>query len=300
MPIAKPVARLSAAETLNFLLTNRVPRRWLTRLAGWYSRIENPVLARLSIAVWQLFVDDLRLDEAERRDFRSLHDCFTRRLRPGARRIDPNPAVLCSPCDAVVGQFGCVDGLNVLQAKGYPYTIDELFGDRAAALRYRDGTFATLRLKSSMYHRFHAPCDATLRRVDYLAGDTWNVNPVALKTVERLFCRNERAVLTLEPRGGDGAIALVAVAAILVASIRLHGITDTLGLDYSGPERIPCELDFGKGEEIGYFAHGSTIVLFATGTFQFVDGLVTGQTIRMGEPLLHGIDRAPALRENRA
>ena len=114
---------LTPAERLHFLLTNRIPRRWATLFIGWFSRIENPVVCRLSIWVWQRFADDLRLDEAERTSFRSMHDCFTRRLKPGAREFDPDPSTSCtSPCDAVVGVHGRIDDETVYQAKGYPYT----------------------------------------------------------------------------------------------------------------------------------------------------------------------------------
>jgi phosphatidylserine decarboxylase len=287
MQAVKPVPDLTPAERLNFLLTNRVPRAALTRFMGWFSKIENPLVRTLSIRAWQLFVDDLRLFEARKSRFTSLHDCFTRELREGARPVDPNPSIIVSPCDAVVGEFGAVDGLEVLQAKGFPYTITELFAGVGDPERYRDGQFITLRLKSSMYHRFHAPCNARIRELHYISGDTWNVNPIALKTIERLFCRNERAVIDLDT-GIDGeAITLVPVAAILVASMRIHGLAEPLNLGYRGPNRIPCELDLEKGDEIGYFEHGSTIILFLKGDVDFDPAVRTGEIIRMGEPLLH-------------
>ena len=158
-----PLARFFLQEDLNFLLTNRIPRRQATLLMGWFSRVESRTLARLSIAVWRLFADDLRLEEAKQTDFRSLHECFTRELRPGARPIDPDPDVLVSPCDAVVGASGRVEGDRIYQAKGFPYTLRDLLGDGALADRHRDGLFVTLRLKANMYHRFHAPADAPRR-----------------------------------------------------------------------------------------------------------------------------------------
>ena len=94
-------------------------------------------------------------------------------MRPGARPIDPTLGVLVSPCDAIVGAHGHVDGTRVFQAKGFPYRLEELLGDPALVERYRDGVYVTLRLKASFYHRFHAPCDAAVRRVVYISGDTW-------------------------------------------------------------------------------------------------------------------------------
>ena len=286
MQAVKPVPDLTPAERLNFLVTNRVPRAALTRFMGWFSKIENPLVRALSMRAWQLFVDDLRLHEARKTRFTSLHDCFTRELREGARPVDPDPAIIVSPCDAVVGEFGRVDGLDVLQAKGFPYTIDELVAGSCDAERYRDGLFVTLRLKSSMYHRFHAPCDGRINELHYISGDTWNVNPVALKTIERLFCRNERAVIDVETGRDDEAITLVPVAAILVASMRIRGLPEPLTLGYRGPNRLPCELKLSKGDEIGYFEHGSTIIMFLKGRFEFEPAIRTGEIIRMGQPLL--------------
>jgi phosphatidylserine decarboxylase len=286
MQAVKSVPDLTPAERLNFLVTNRVPRAALTRFMGWFSKIENPVVRELSIRAWQLFVDDLRLHEARKSTFTSLHDCFTRELRAGARPVDAHPDVVVSPCDAVIGEFGRVDGLEVLQAKGFPYTIGELVANRCDAERYRDGLFVTLRLKSSMYHRFHAPCDGRISEVHYISGDTWNVNPIALKTIERLFCRNERAVIELDTGRDDEAVTLVPVAAILVASMRIHGLPEPLNLRYRGPNRLPCERDLAKGDEIGYFEHGSTIIMFLKGNFEFAASLRTGETLRMGQPLL--------------
>lgn len=287
MQTVKPVSNLTATEKLNFLVTNRVPRQALTRFMGWFSKVENPLVREASIRAWQAFVDDLRLEEAAKDKFKSLHDCFVRELKPGARPIDPDPAVLTSPCDAVVGEFGTLEGLEAIQAKGFPYSILDLLGDEENAERYRDGLFVTLRLKSSMYHRFHAPCDGQVLEIQYISGDTWNVNPIALKSIERLFCRNERAVIDFDIGSENEAITLVPIAAILVASMRLHGIEEPLNLQYKGPNRIPCSLEYAKGDEIGYFEHGSTIVLFARGDFSFADTVNTGNIIRVGRPLLN-------------
>jgi phosphatidylserine decarboxylase len=271
-------------EDLNFLLTNRVPRHLLTHVMGWYSRIESPLLTRCSIAVWRWFTP-LDLSEATGAPYRSLHACFTRALKPGSRTVDSNPQVLASPCDGIVGACGDLAGLDALQAKGMPYRLDELLGSDAAAAPWRDGAYVTLRLTSSMYHRFHAPCDGRLEHVTYISGDTWNVNPIALKRVERLFCRNERAVLRMRTEQGH-AFALVPVAAILVASIRLHALDTRLHLRYQGPNDIPCVIPMRRGQELGWFEHGSTIIVLAPRGFRLATGLSSGSPIRMGEALL--------------
>jgi phosphatidylserine decarboxylase len=271
-------------EDINFLLTNRIPRRLATRWMGWFSKIENPLLARASIAVWRLFAD-LDLSDARQQSFASLHACFTRALRPGARTVDADPRALTSPCDAIVGACGAVRGVELVQAKDFPYTLHDLLADPALVETYRDGTYVTLRLTSSMYHRFHAPHDGTIERVTYISGDTWNVNPIALKRVERLFARNERAVIETRLASGP-LVTMVPVAAILVASIRLHFLDVVMNMNYRGAARIDCAKACVKGEELGWFEHGSTIIVFAPKGFRLGDGIRDGAVICMGSRLM--------------
>jgi phosphatidylserine decarboxylase len=280
------IARIFQQEDLNFLLTNWIPRRLATRLLGWLSRLESPFVVGASLRIWRLFAPGLDLSESRTTRFRTLRECFIRELAPGARPVVVDLDVIVSPCDAVVGACGRVDDDVVIQAKGLPYALSELLGGADRAARYRNGRFVTLRLLSTMYHRFHAPAACRVREVTYIAGDTWNVNPIALARVERLFCRNERAVLPLELEEVDGALALVPVAAIGVASLRLHCLGTTLDLRYAGPTRISCDARYEKGQELGWFEQGSTIIVLASGDLALADGVGEGRTLRVGEPLL--------------
>jgi phosphatidylserine decarboxylase len=277
--------RLLLQEDLNFLLTNRVPRTALTHFMGWFSGLRSPALTRLSIAVWRLFTD-LDLSEARTDRFNSLQECFTRELRPGARTVDPDPQVLTSPSDGIVGACGTVMKGQVFQAKGFAYDLKDLMGNADDLCAFEGGSYVTLRLTSAMYHRFHAPHDATIRHLRYISGDTWNVNPIALQRVERLFCRNERAVLHTRLARGGHDIALVPVAAILVASMRFHFLDVLLHLRYRGPHELPCEVEVSKGQELGWFQHGSTIIVFAPPGFRLAPNIAEGQHIRMGQPLM--------------
>lgn len=280
------VKRLTQFEQINFLLTNRIPRRYATLFMGWFSKLENPLVKDISMFVWRLFSDDLNLAEAKKSHFTSLHDCFIRELRDGARPIDFNSDSIISPCDGIVGAHGKIDGIEMIQAKGFPYTLRDLLVDDELIEKYRNGIYITLRLQSTMYHRFHAPCDCTVTKVNYISGDTWNVNPIALKRVTRLFCRNERAVINLTLADTDAAITLVPVAAILVASLRLNFLREPLNLRYQGPNQLSCHATFTKGAEMGYFEHGSTIIVFGTGDFEIAKGIAEGAIVRMGQPLL--------------
>lgn len=287
-PLKKATSRLTPGEQLNFLLTNRLPRRWLTLFVGWFSRIQSPRLTALSISVWQWFADDLRLQDAQKKHFCSLQECFTRQLKPGLRPTDTRPDIVTSPCDAIVGAFGRIEGNQLFQAKGFPYTLEELIPNADLAAKYRNGHFVTLRLKSSMYHRFHAPVDCRVRLVNYVSGDTWNVNPIALRKIEKLFCKNERAILELESGHPDSSLTLVPVAAILVAGMKFHFLPQPLNLRYRGANLIPCNALFRKGDEMGFFQHGSTIIVFASESYRLRPEICEGHSIKTGEPLLSG------------
>lgn len=272
-------------EWLNFALTNRIPRTSFTRFMGWFSAIEQPLVRDLSLALWRRFAD-LRLHEAKKSRFTSLHDCFVRELAPGARPVDPAPDVLTSPCDAILGACGPIEGDRLLQVKGLSYSLGELLGDESLAGAYRDGCYATLRITSSMYHRFHAPGDLRVTRVTYFSGDVWNVNPPTLRRIEKLFVRNEHAVIraTLERTGHE--VLLVPVAAVLVASIRLHFADVLLHLRYRGPNEIPCDATLAKGDEMGWFQHGSTILVIAPRGFGLHEGRIQGDVVRAGQALM--------------
>ena len=273
-----------AQEDINFLLTNRIPRRLLTRFVGWFSQIEQPLVRDLSLAVWRFF-SDLDVSEAKKTQFRSMHDCFTRELKDGARPIDIRPDVMVSPCDAIVGACGEIAGTELYQIKGFPYALQDLLHDAELVEKHRNGRFVTLRLTSSMYHRFHAPHDCRVSKVTYISGDTWNVNPIALKRIEKLFCKNERAVIETTLAGGQ-PMTLVPVAAILVASIRLHFLDVLLSLKYRGANVFACDAKFSKGEEMGWFQHGSTIIVFVPDGFSLCENVCEGAMIRMGQPLM--------------
>jgi phosphatidylserine decarboxylase len=285
MTVRSQITRILQQEDINFLLTNRIPRRLVTQLIGWLSRIEQPLVRDLSIGIWRLF-SELNLNEARSTQFKSMHECFTRELKPGARPINADPAVLVSPCDAIVGASGAIAGTTLLQVKGFPYTLEDLTGGPELANAHRNGCYVTLRLTAGMYHRFHAPHDCRVEQVTYIRGDTWNVNPIALKRIENLFCKNERAILRTRLAASGHVVTLVPVAAVLVAGIRLHFLDTLLDLNYRGRRIIPCDAFFGKGDEIGWFQHGSTIIAFAPAGFTLCASVQEGSRIRMGQPLM--------------
>jgi phosphatidylserine decarboxylase len=285
MTVRSQILRLFEQEDVNFLLTNRIPRRLATQFVGWISKIEQPLVRDVSIGAWRLF-SDLDLSDAKTSQFRSMHDCFTRELREGARPIDGAANTLVSPCDGIVGACGKIAQTSLIQAKGFPYTLEDLLGDRDLVETHRNGRYVTLRLSSGMYHRFHAPHDCRIDQVVYVSGDTWNVNPIALKRIERLFCKNERVILRTRLDSTGESVTMVLVAAILVASIRLHFLDVLLSLKHRGPNVIACDASFRKGDELGWFQHGSTVILFAPESVVLCENIREGARIRVGQPLM--------------
>ena len=276
--------KMLAHEQFNFLITNRIPRLLLTQLIGRISKIRTPWFVKLSLSIWRYF-GDLKLEESPQIQFDSIHDCFVRPIKPELRPIDRAPNCWCSPCDGMLGEFGIVESGMLYQAKGFPYCMNELMGPEDSQA-WEGGIYVTIRITANMYHRFHAPADGRLTRLRYFSGDTWNVNPIALKRVEKLFCRNERVWMKFEVDQSDHALAMVAVAAVLVASVRLHDLDLLYHLNFKGPDAQECNVSYWKGKEMGWFEHGSTIILFAPPGSKLVSGLSVGSELKVGQALL--------------
>ncbi|MFC3712578.1 archaetidylserine decarboxylase [Sphingoaurantiacus capsulatus] len=294
MTVRNGLMRVLLQEDLNFLVTNRLPRRLLSRFMGWFSGVEQPLVSKPSIALWRFFAD-VDMSDAANSNYRSLRDAFTRSLLPDARPIAADADLLVSPCDAIVGAHGVIEDGRAYQVKGSPYTLSELAGVDAEG--FESGRFVTLRLTAGMYHRFHAPHDLVVESVNYISGDTWNVNPIALKRVERLFCRNERAVVRARLSPDGPVILIVAVAAILVAGIRFHFLDVPALLRGGGPRRVPVGMPVPRGAEMGWFEHGSTIIVFAPERVDFAETVESGRELRVGEPLFRLADDAGATGE---
>jgi phosphatidylserine decarboxylase len=270
-------------EWLQFKLTNLGPRRWTSVMMGRLSRIDSPVLTRLAMWIWNRF-DPLELDDSPTQTYRSIQACFTRPIRAETRPIDAASDVLVSPCDGILGAHGRIEQGQLFQIKGKPYGLEELIGPVPPAHPWHQGRYATVRIKSNMYHRFHAPAQGQLIQAWHRSGDAWNVNPATLKRVDRLFCRNERACLTYRLENGQ-ILAMVPVAAIWVAGIRVHALQ---GLNWhDSTERISLTADHtcAKGEEMGWFEHGSTIVMIVPPGYELLPGWQEGDRLKMGQAL---------------
>ena len=255
------------------------PAHGLSRLAGRFASSENRLVSQPFIR-WFARTYNVNLDEAEfgaPEDYRCFNDFFTRRLKPGSRPIENG---IVSPADGAISQLGSIEKGQLLQAKGHRYGLRTLAGELADGLE--GGSFVTVYLSPRDYHRVHLPWDGRLTATLAVPGELFSVNAVTEQHIEGLFARNERLVCRFET--DFGPMLVVLVGAMIVASI---------ATDWSGPlspyrreERTDYDLHYDRGEEIGRFLLGSTVICcFPPGAVRLNDGLSPGTAIRMGESI---------------
>jgi phosphatidylserine decarboxylase len=261
-----------------------LPKAALSSAAGRVARARAPA----SFHRWamRLFARHYQvlLAEAEHdfQGYSTFAEFFSRRLKPGARPVDPDPRAVVSPVDGTVSQLGYAAGRTCIQAKGLRYSLEELLRDPVAAKPFLDGAFATLYLAPKDYHRIHAPLSGQIEGYAYIPGQFWPVNPLAVATKESLFCLNERLITFLSTTAGS--TALVKVGATCVARIRA---TYSEVVTHSGKPaavyRFPSPIAVRKGEELAAFEMGSTVILlFQKDRVQWDGSLAPGSLVRMG------------------
>jgi phosphatidylserine decarboxylase len=266
----------------------RLPVNAISRCAGRLAGLPLPTgMLRLVI---RSFARSVGVDWSEVRDpvssFRSLQDFFTRALVEGVRPIDPADHALVSPCDGAWGAAGQVDEGRILQVKGRPYSLGALLGDDSEAKVFEGGTFATLYLSPRDYHRFHAPFDCRVVRAVHLPGTLWPVNRIGVEGVDALFAQNERICMWLEPLARTGTrLCVVAVGATMVGKV--HTVfdpsltTNIPGTGRSDRNYTPAPV-LAKGDELGRFEFGSTLVLAAAPDLGRLQAREPGRLVRLG------------------
>jgi phosphatidylserine decarboxylase len=267
-----------------------LPKQALTQLAGAFARSQ---AGGLTTWVIRKFVARYNVNMAEATNpdpasYASFNEFFTRPLKPGARPLADAPWVC--PVDGAISQLGPISGDQIFQAKGHRYSTQALLaGSADEAVRYLDGHFATIYLSPRDYHRIHMPCDGTLRRMVYVPGELFSVNPATARGVPGLFARNERVVCHFDTP--HGPLALVLVGATIVGSMATvwHGIVNpprsarVRTWDYA-----PGEVVLRQGDEMGRFLLGSTVVLlWPRNTLDFADHWASGGAVRLGEAMAH-------------
>jgi phosphatidylserine decarboxylase len=266
-------------------LVRLLPRAALSRAVGALTRAPAP--ASLHQVAMRRFARAYRvqLDEAERplEGYGTFSDFFSRGLKPGARPIDSGERVVVSPVDGLVSEAGPIEGGACLQAKGVAYPVAELLGEAAAALPFADkGTFATLYLSPRDYHRVHAPLGGTVVGWRYLPGELWPVNPASVRSVPGLFALNERLVTWLDTPAGRCAVVMVGATCVG----RIRAAYDDVLAESGRPaasRSFDPPLPVVKGDELGRFEMGSTVVLlFASGRVAWDASLRPAERVTMG------------------
>jgi phosphatidylserine decarboxylase len=258
---------------------------------GARTRVPTPLRETAYRAFARATGADLSEAELPLAGYRSLGELFARRLRPGARTIDPDPDAVIAPCDGAIAALGSSDGGELIQAKGKTYTLDELVVDEALARRLRGGWYITIYLSPRNYHRVHAPLDGRIVSYDYVPGALWPVNPRLSARRDRLLARNERVVIGLEDAHGR-RVAVVMVGAAGVGNLALAHLPEGASAPGTLPwraagERRRIELDapVARGDELGAFQLGSTVVLAFEPGAAALAGLELGREVRFGERL---------------
>ena len=267
------------------------PKQALTVFAGWVAGRER---GWVTTEIIRRFVAKYQVNMAEALDpdiasYPTFNAFFTRALKPGARPLAD--ADLVCPVDGAISQFGVIDKDQIFQAKGHHYsTTAVLGGDSALAAQFDGGHFATIYLSPKDYHRIHMPCDGTLRRMIYVPGDLFSVNPITARGVPGLFARNERVVCIFD--SPLGTFALILVGATIVGSMATPW-AGVINPPRSGTVRewtYPAgQVSLKQGDEMGRFLLGSTVVmLFPKGPLQFNPAWVAGRGVRLGEAMGDG------------
>ena len=268
-----------------------MPQLYLTQLAGWFAQQKWGAVTHFVIKV---FAKKYNVDMSEAKkenfsDYESFNQFFIRELKDGARKINENPAALCLPADGRVSQIGHIDDERLLQAKGHFFSLSDLLaGDDELVNTFKNGEFATIYLSPRDYHRVHMPCDATLRKMIYVPGDLFSVNPFLAEHVPNLFARNERVIGVFDTAFGPmvqilvGATITASMSTVWAGVINPPRTGEVKVWTYQGDNAIKLT----KGQEMGTFQLGSTVInLFPANSVTLAEHLEVDVPVRMGEIL---------------
>lgn len=288
-PQASPLDRAFAA--LQMLLPTHLLSRGMHRLSRARTRWLKTILTSSFLRLYNVDLSEAQITNPAR--FDSFNEFFTRALRPEARPLPPEPSAFVSPVDGTLGQFGTITRGQLLQAKGQSYTVTDLLGGREdLAAAFLGGEYATLYLAPYNYHRVHMPTAGVLRETSYIPGRLFGVNPMSVRAIARLFTRNERVCAVFDTPAGP--MALVLVGAFFVGSIATTWageITPPRGRrkkHESFPTSGSARLAFARGDEMGRFNLGSTVILLAgPGAIRWLEKKQPGDSLRLGQALGH-------------
>lgn len=273
-------------DLLKVLPHYMLPKRALTRLAGLLANVRSPLIKNALIRqfIWQYKVNMAEAKEENFAKYSSFNDFFIRYLKPQSRTLAK--ADIVSPVDGFISEFGGIEQGQILQAKKHYYTVtDLLVCDQAMSEQFNGGCFATFYLSPKDYHRVHMPLDAHLKEMIYVPGKLFSVKPTTVRGIPRLFARNQRLIAFFDTQAGLMAMVLVGATIVGAISCRWQGeLKRSRKKQFFSYKNSPF---IHKGEEMGYFKLGSTVVLlFANGSrVHWQDHLKKGAAIRYGQAL---------------
>lgn len=268
-----------------------LPKQVLTAFAGKVASVRGGALTAHMISrfIERYGVNMAEAANADPASYATFNDFFTRALKPGARPLAQ--ADLICPVDGAVSQFGRIEQDQILQAKGHHYSTTALVGgDAGLATRFDNGSFATIYLSPRDYHRIHMPCAGELRRMIYVPGDLFSVNPATARGVPGLFARNERVVCVFDTASGPFVLALIGATIVGSMATTWHGVVNPprgkAVREWSYGTAQQPRVKLRKGEEMGRFLLGSTVVmLWPQGPLQFDASWHAGKAVRLGEAM---------------
>lgn len=288
-PYPAPTYRQRLKTAFHYLL----PQLAITRTAGWLAERRWGVLTHAVIktfaACYQINMAEAQKSRAA--DYASFNEFFIRPLKDGARPINTEPQTLVLPADGRVSEAGVIEAGRLIQAKGHDFTALELLaGDEALAAEFSDGLFLTTYLSPRDYHRVHMPCAAALRRMIYVPGELYSVNPFLAQHIPNLFARNERLICVFDTE--FGTMVQILVGATVTASIStvwagiINPPRSKSVLQWLYPAEGEGAVRLAKGQEMGAFRLGSTVInLFPQNSIRLNGSLAAGAPVRMGEAL---------------
>ena len=274
-------------DRLAVLLQYLLPKQLLTEFAGKVASrrgIWVPSLINWFIGRYQ--VNMMEAANTDSHSYATFNDFFTRALKPGARPLSSS-AFVC-PVDGAISQFGAIEHDLLFQAKGHTYSTTALVGgDVQLAAQFTEGSFATIYLSPKDYHRIHMPCDGRLLRMIYVPGELFSVNPVTARGVPGLFARNERVVCVFDSDYGQFVLTLVGATIVGSMATVWHGVINPpRSRDIRQWQYADQQINLKKGDEMGRFLLGSTVVLlFKKNMLQFNAQWTAAMPVRMGEAM---------------
>ena len=266
-----------------------LPQHFLSRIVYRLMRCENTWVKNVLISLISR-IAGINREEAlspDPADYASFNAWFTRALKPGARTFDADPRAFLSPCDGRISETGPLEKNRILQAKGKDYTLQDLLAGDPVCSELVDGYFSTIYLSPKDYHRIHMPLTGRLQRMIHVPGRLFSVAPYTARQVPRLFARNERVIAIFNT--DVGPLVMVLVGAMLVSStetVWAGEVTPNKNKSVSVTDYLDEEVTLSRGDEMGRFNMGSTVILLAPlGALKSLASLGAGDVVKVGERL---------------